>query len=74
MAAALQLMRVTRNPAEDPQPGDEFRVPGGFPRKIVAREPNRVRVEYGDRRIWLRLDVWRRKCAVKEIVPMGQRS
>lgn len=60
----------TRDPRHDPQPGDEYHALGGYPRKIVEREPNRVRVEYGDRRIWLRIDVWRQKCATKEIVPI----
>ncbi len=70
-ATALHLMKIEppRDPATDPQPGDRFRVPGGYPRMVIERKCDKVRVEYGDRRIWWRVDIWRKKCALKEIAP-----
>ncbi len=37
---------------------------------VIERKCDKVRVEYGDRRIWWRVDIWRKKCALKEIVPV----
>ena len=52
---------MTRDPRSDPQPGDEFRR-DGQPRQVIQRDGDRILVDAGRTRYWMRVDRWREWC------------
>jgi hypothetical protein len=52
---------TTRNPAVDPQLGDEVRV-GTILRRVVKREGGDLLIQSEHTRYWVRIDRWQRWC------------
>lgn len=60
-AAALQPMKITRNPAEDPQIGD-IATAGQVTRRVLEVERGKLFVQTLRTRYWMNLQTWREWC------------